>query len=486
MGARECKEPGIPDPPTGALKVMVNKWGRDILEQVLLWHREGGFPLTGTLSVILLDEVRQRLEEKEDKLRKKDQIDWVKFRKWEKEADKQKKRQDTFRGKPCQNMVVQTEEGEKKWKDETVRRNRKDDDDRDCPPPYCTPQTLYPVLPDLPPPQAPPADPLDARPLQPAASPPVSPNTTVIDRLARSLAEVLTGSGVTPTSLTGGAVGGARQKGKRINNPFLKAPPLSSSEESEDGGAPQLTPPLKDRLRTRTERRVSTPFQYDPASDMYHQYPLMACPNPQPRPDDANAAAAAAWNPIVYVQRMWRHDEIKDIVEDLPDPSKDAVKYSAEMRVLVGQYKPSAAEIAHICKKKLGLRWADVQGQFDCNYLWAENGAYQDQITALLARIVEMYPTKTDWTAIRECTMKKDEGLEAFRKRLETCFRLHSGIRPNEHAYGDLLKDALVRGLTPGLEKAVRTTCISWETEPLATVVQHCKHAERQQSTQKE
>lgn len=49
-----------------------------------------------------------------------------------------------------------------------------------------------------------------------------------------------------------------------------------------------------------------------------------------------------------------------------------------------------------------------------------------------------------------------------------------------------MLKDALVRGLTLGLEKAVRTTCISWETEPLATVVQHCKHAERQQSTQKE
>lgn len=188
----------------------------------------------------------------------------------------------------------------------------------------------------------------------------------------------------------------------------------------------------------------------------------------------------------MYVQRTWRHDEIKDIVEDLPEPSKDAVKYSAEMRVLVGQYKPSAAEIAHICKKKLGLRWTDVQGQFDCNYLWAENGAYQDQITLLLARIVEMYPTKTDWTAIRECTMKKDEGLGAFRKRLETWFRLHSGIRLNEHAYGDLLKDALVRGLTPDLEKAVRTTCISWETEPLATVVQHWKHAERQQSTQKE
>ncbi|CAB1316193.1 unnamed protein product [Coregonus sp. 'balchen'] len=323
-------------------------------------------------------------------------------------------------------MVVQTEEEEKKGKDETVRKNRKDDDDRDCPPPYSTPQTLHPVLPNLPPPPPPPADPLDTRPLQPAAPPPVSPNTPVIDRLAWSLAEVLTGSGVNPACPTGGAVGGARQKGKKTNNPFLKAPPPSSSEESEDGGAPLLTPPLKDRLRARMERRASLPPR-----TTQHQ-----------TSDDANAAAAAAWNPIVYVQRTWRHDEIKDIVEDLPDPSKDVVKYSAEMRVL----KPSAAEIAHICKKKLGFRWADVERQFDCNYLWAENGAYQDQITALLAKIVEMYPTKTDWTAIRACTMKKNEGLEAFRKRRETCFRIHSGIRPNKHAYVEPTVEGFVNG----------------------------------------
>lgn len=104
----------------------------------------------------------------------------------------------------------------------------------------------------------------------------------------------------------------------------------------------------------------------------------------------------------------------------------------------------------------------------------------------VLGRIGALYPAKTDWMTISECTMVKDESLEAYRRRLETCFRLHSGIRPNELTYGDLLKDALVRGLTPDLEKAVRTTCISWETELLATVVQLFKHAERQQRAQKE
>nr|XP_029535904.1 proline-, glutamic acid- and leucine-rich protein 1-like [Oncorhynchus nerka] len=197
------------------------------------------------------------------------------------EADKQKEKQDPFQGKYRQNMVFQTEEEEKKGKYETVRKNRKDDDDRDCPPPYATPQTLYPMLPNLPPPLPPPVEPPDARPLQPAAPPHVSPNTPVIDHLAWRVTEVLTGSGVTPARPTEDAVGGARQKGTKTN-PFLKAPPPSSSEESEDGGAPLLTLLLKDHLRARMERCASTLSLYNPASGLHQQYPLMACPNPQP------------------------------------------------------------------------------------------------------------------------------------------------------------------------------------------------------------
>lgn len=58
MGARDMV---FQIPPTGALKVMADKWGRDILDQVHLWHREGGFPLTGTLSLTMLDKVRERV-----------------------------------------------------------------------------------------------------------------------------------------------------------------------------------------------------------------------------------------------------------------------------------------------------------------------------------------------------------------------------------------------------------------------------------------
>lgn len=63
--------------------------------------------------------------------------------------------------------------------------------------------------------------------------------------------------------------------------------------------------------------------------------------------------------------------------------------------------------------------------------------------------------------------------------RLETFFRLNSGLRPGEEADSHLLKVYLVNGLKEDSQKTVRTTCISWETEPLQTVTQHCKHDER-------
>lgn len=71
MGAHGSEGHGIPDPPKDALKVKVEKWGNNILDQVQLWHREGFFPLTGTLSVTMLEEVRGGLTEHEGKKKEK-------------------------------------------------------------------------------------------------------------------------------------------------------------------------------------------------------------------------------------------------------------------------------------------------------------------------------------------------------------------------------------------------------------------------------
>lgn len=49
-----------------------------------------------------------------------------------------------------------------------------------------------------------------------------------------------------------------------------------------------------------------------------------------------------------------------------------------------------------------------------------------------MGRLDALYPAKTEWTQIRERTMEREESLDSYRKRLETCFRLHCGIHPGE------------------------------------------------------
>lgn len=49
MGAENGKEPCLPDPLTGHVKLMADKWGRDVLDQVQLWHKVADFPMKGIL-----------------------------------------------------------------------------------------------------------------------------------------------------------------------------------------------------------------------------------------------------------------------------------------------------------------------------------------------------------------------------------------------------------------------------------------------------
>lgn len=65
------------------LEVMADKWGRDILEQVPLWHKVADFLLKGTLSEDLLAECRKKLQDFETTMKgKASRIDWDDFRKW--------------------------------------------------------------------------------------------------------------------------------------------------------------------------------------------------------------------------------------------------------------------------------------------------------------------------------------------------------------------------------------------------------------------
>ncbi|KAJ8006534.1 hypothetical protein DPEC_G00108250 [Dallia pectoralis] len=200
--------------------------------------------------------------------------------------------------------------------------------------------------------------------------------------------------------------------------------------------------------------------------------PLVAYPNPQARPGEE-----------ISVQKIWRQDELKDISKELADPIRDSVEFRDQLEKMVRLYKPPGAEIAYITRAKMRLRWADVRKGFNEELLWPDEGAYQTQLKFLLEKITTAYPTLTDWPAIYKCVQGPKESVDDCRDRLERCFKKCSGISQTENSetYHSQLKAALVLGLNSALSETVKLSCVGWELASLQTVMDHCKHVERQQ-----
>lgn len=88
MGAKSSKgEPCLPYLPyllTRPVRIMADKWGRDILEQA----QGSRLHLKGTISEAVLAACRKKLQNFETtKKGKASRIDWDAFRKWEREAE---------------------------------------------------------------------------------------------------------------------------------------------------------------------------------------------------------------------------------------------------------------------------------------------------------------------------------------------------------------------------------------------------------------
>lgn len=63
MGAENSKEECLPDPLTGPVQLMAERWGRDIVDQVQLWHKVSDFHMKGILSEAKLVDCRDKLED---------------------------------------------------------------------------------------------------------------------------------------------------------------------------------------------------------------------------------------------------------------------------------------------------------------------------------------------------------------------------------------------------------------------------------------
>ena len=505
----------MPQTLTGPTEFMVNKWGMDLVEQIILWNKitKGKFPIMGTFSTAKLKACRELLEQHERTAgRKKKFLNWEMYRKWEREAECREDRQ-------TRALLYKDECDNDTHRHKRLKKIRQD---LSQPPPYACanepqgqPGQGGAPAPPPPPPaqqqvvQAVPAQPPQQQVQAPPAPPPAVPAVAAAVNLpqqqqvnAQAAGEAAQ-QGPLPAGTVPDTAGDLYAEAMRLAAAAEAFTGTSTEGESEDDDMDNVLtavrameivedsdrftshPPVSTEERRRGVRRPqpkggSGMVTRSKGQQQQQQQllPLIQYPNPHPPP--ADGAALAAYRPFVDVQRNWSTDELIEIVKDLPDPKVDVTRWCQAILDLIEMYSPSARELESLFRRIFGLRWPRLRGNYD------PDGARNDIVTqqlqhpdGLFNRVREAYPVRTDWPLIHNTKQRLDETCESYRTRLEDCFKKFCGVPQDNAAYEDLLKSALVNGLSPQIHSRVMTSCVGWESKPLRDVWTHAQHAER-------
>ncbi|KAG7481806.1 hypothetical protein JOB18_005688 [Solea senegalensis] len=261
MGNKTGKLKSISDPLTGPSKLMAEKWGKSVVDDVPLWHHltEEVFPIIGTLSTDCLKRCRVLLEERKEKKVKK-KIDWQVFEKWEREAALRE-------AKSVAGLMLKQEIGEEG--DKKKARQRRRAREVNLPPPY--------VL--------------------PVSAPPPPPETQA--------------AGQSPTAESQKGCEEEKEEKPQLYPDLSTLPtPMRENKRTDNVSQP---------ANVASSRNVSSPlaasFDYWLMSQRekgnVHQMPMLTFPNPQPRPTGEEEYVNR--DPEVLVDRPWQLDELKEI-----------------------------------------------------------------------------------------------------------------------------------------------------------------------------
>lgn len=96
------------------------------------------------------------------------------------------------------------------------------------------------------------------------------------------------------------------------------------------------------------------------------------------------------------------------------------------------------------------------------------------------------WPVHQDWFTIHNCKQGPEESWDDYYARLIKCYRDHSGMKPGQGQYNEMLKTVIMNGIKPCLRCLVVQSCIGWETGNLDALLTHIIHHNRQLQQQEE
>ncbi|KAJ1144087.1 hypothetical protein NDU88_010389 [Pleurodeles waltl] len=193
----------------------------------------------------------------------------------------------------------------------------------------------------------------------------------------------------------------------------------------------------------------------------------------------------------VFVYTPLTKMEIMKMKEMVPSHSKDPTGFFKELADVLTMGTYTLADMTIMLKHLLPsgiyeklreknwvvdaveLNWANLETHESTR---EPGGDIHQDIKALPGLILKVLPQllttkKEDWDAISACKQKPGEDTGDYYSRLEECFAINSGLKPNSDSYPHLFVSKLVENSLPKLKERVQRVESSWQAQTPSQVL---------------
>lgn len=144
---------------------------------------------------------------------------------------------------------------------------------------------------------------------------------------------------------------------------------------------------------------------------------------------------------MLEMEGPWDFDEVKAIVGDVTEPTKDAGSFEEEVKAIISTHNPTVREIEEIFRRCLKFKWKDYKHMWDRDVPVSDRG---DQLDAVFIAIKAAFPKIH---RLAENPFHQTGNLSDYMEIMETVFLQHSAMTPDQDSYSSLLCHAVVTGL---------------------------------------
>lgn len=177
----------------------------------------------------------------------------------------------------------------------------------------------------------------------------------------------------------------------------------------------------------------------------------------------------------------------KNVLKDVPPLADGYQAWEDAVHCIRRSWKLNGREMVQVFQDLLGLKWAEVQGDFtgynqNGELLQGGGGDVKTAVQAVCARVKTHLSPRADYGKIGETKQKENETPRDYLDRLRPVFRQNSGLdyqTDPQSAYQQQLKNAFLNGLLPKVRQMVDKQWIMQHTGTLPEACTHAEHAHK-------